>query len=182
MLPYSAAVTQQIGQAISALAASELFTDAQRRTLSVLCDTVDPVARAAGRRVRPGRVLGAGRLTPRRSARRSSSPCCGSGAPRRADRGPSPAARFAGRGGHGARDAAGSARADRPRVRRLGPEGLAGIVSLRGSDDEPVTTGCPTSGRAAIRTGTRSATRAPARPPSTSRSRFGSGAPLPRRR
>ncbi len=42
MLPYSAAVTQQMGQAISALAASEMFSDAQRRTLSVFCDTVIP--------------------------------------------------------------------------------------------------------------------------------------------
>ncbi len=42
MLPYSAAVTLQIGQAFSALAASDLFTDAQRQTLSVLCDTIVP--------------------------------------------------------------------------------------------------------------------------------------------
>jgi acyl-CoA reductase-like NAD-dependent aldehyde dehydrogenase/choline dehydrogenase-like flavoprotein len=42
MLPYSAAVTVQIGQAFSALAASDLFTDSQRRTLSVLCDTIVP--------------------------------------------------------------------------------------------------------------------------------------------
>ena len=42
MLPYSAAVTLQIGQAFSALAASDMFTDAQRRTLSVLCDTIVP--------------------------------------------------------------------------------------------------------------------------------------------
>ncbi|HEY7151027.1 MAG TPA: aldehyde dehydrogenase family protein [Solirubrobacterales bacterium] len=42
MLPYSAAVTQQLGQAFGALAGSDLFTDAQRRTLSVLCDTIVP--------------------------------------------------------------------------------------------------------------------------------------------
>jgi acyl-CoA reductase-like NAD-dependent aldehyde dehydrogenase/choline dehydrogenase-like flavoprotein len=42
MLPYSATVTQQMGQAVNALAASELFTDAQRRTLSILCDTLVP--------------------------------------------------------------------------------------------------------------------------------------------
>jgi acyl-CoA reductase-like NAD-dependent aldehyde dehydrogenase/choline dehydrogenase-like flavoprotein len=42
MLPYSAEVTQQIGQAVSALAASDLFTDPQRRTLAVLCDTFVP--------------------------------------------------------------------------------------------------------------------------------------------
>jgi acyl-CoA reductase-like NAD-dependent aldehyde dehydrogenase/choline dehydrogenase-like flavoprotein len=42
MLPYSATVTQQIGEAFSALAGSELFTDEQRRTLSVLCDTLVP--------------------------------------------------------------------------------------------------------------------------------------------
>ncbi len=42
MFPYSAEVTQQVGDAISALAVSELFTDAQRRTLLVLCDTLIP--------------------------------------------------------------------------------------------------------------------------------------------
>ncbi|MGH2925834.1 MAG: aldehyde dehydrogenase family protein [Solirubrobacterales bacterium] len=42
MLPYSPAVTQQVGQAISALAASEMFSNAQRRTLATLCDTVIP--------------------------------------------------------------------------------------------------------------------------------------------
>jgi choline dehydrogenase-like flavoprotein len=42
MLPYSAQVTLQIGQTIAALAASDLFTDVQRRTLTVLCDTFIP--------------------------------------------------------------------------------------------------------------------------------------------
>src|SRR5581483_5982589 len=42
MLPYSAAVTQQLGQAFSALASSELFSNSQRRTLSALCDTFVP--------------------------------------------------------------------------------------------------------------------------------------------
>jgi acyl-CoA reductase-like NAD-dependent aldehyde dehydrogenase/choline dehydrogenase-like flavoprotein len=42
MLPYSAPVTQRIGEAFSALARSELFTDDQRGTLSVLCDTLVP--------------------------------------------------------------------------------------------------------------------------------------------
>jgi acyl-CoA reductase-like NAD-dependent aldehyde dehydrogenase/choline dehydrogenase-like flavoprotein len=42
MLPYSAQVTQQIGETVAALAASDLFTDAQRQTLSVLCDTFVP--------------------------------------------------------------------------------------------------------------------------------------------
>jgi acyl-CoA reductase-like NAD-dependent aldehyde dehydrogenase/choline dehydrogenase-like flavoprotein len=42
MLPYSAQVTDQVGRTLSALAASDLFTDAQRRTLAVLCDTFVP--------------------------------------------------------------------------------------------------------------------------------------------
>ncbi len=42
MLPYSAQVTQQIGETVGALAASDLFSDAQRRTLAVLCDTFVP--------------------------------------------------------------------------------------------------------------------------------------------
>src|SRR5215208_6234750 len=42
MLPYSAPVTEQIGETVSALAASDLFNDAQRRTLAVLCDTFVP--------------------------------------------------------------------------------------------------------------------------------------------
>jgi acyl-CoA reductase-like NAD-dependent aldehyde dehydrogenase/choline dehydrogenase-like flavoprotein len=42
MLPYSATVTRQISQAFSALAGSDLLTDAQRRTLAVLCDTLIP--------------------------------------------------------------------------------------------------------------------------------------------
>jgi acyl-CoA reductase-like NAD-dependent aldehyde dehydrogenase/choline dehydrogenase-like flavoprotein len=42
MLPYSAQVTQQIGETVGALAASDLFTDPQRRTLAVLCDTFVP--------------------------------------------------------------------------------------------------------------------------------------------
>src|SRR5436190_5630407 len=42
MFPYSAAVTRQVGEAISLLATSELFTDSQRRTLLALCDTLIP--------------------------------------------------------------------------------------------------------------------------------------------
>jgi acyl-CoA reductase-like NAD-dependent aldehyde dehydrogenase/choline dehydrogenase-like flavoprotein len=42
MFPYSAQVTQQVGDAISLLATSEVFTDAQRRTLLVFCDTLVP--------------------------------------------------------------------------------------------------------------------------------------------
>jgi acyl-CoA reductase-like NAD-dependent aldehyde dehydrogenase/choline dehydrogenase-like flavoprotein len=42
MLPYSAQVTQQIADTVGALAASDLFSDAQRRTLTVLCDTFVP--------------------------------------------------------------------------------------------------------------------------------------------
>ena len=42
MFPYSAEVTRQVGDAISVLATSELFTDAQRATLLVLCDTLIP--------------------------------------------------------------------------------------------------------------------------------------------
>ncbi|MEO7198042.1 MAG: aldehyde dehydrogenase family protein [Solirubrobacterales bacterium] len=42
MFPYIGEVTAQVGEALSALAASELFTDAQRATLAVLCDTFVP--------------------------------------------------------------------------------------------------------------------------------------------
>ncbi len=40
--PYAAAVTEQVGQAMAALVTSELFTDAQRATLTAFCDTIVP--------------------------------------------------------------------------------------------------------------------------------------------
>ena len=40
--PYSAAVSQAIGESFAALATSDLFDDPQRATLSVLCDTFIP--------------------------------------------------------------------------------------------------------------------------------------------
>jgi acyl-CoA reductase-like NAD-dependent aldehyde dehydrogenase/choline dehydrogenase-like flavoprotein len=46
MYPYSAEVTEQIGAALSTLAASELFTDEQRRTLLAFCDTLVPALTA----------------------------------------------------------------------------------------------------------------------------------------
>ena len=42
MPPYSAIVTQQISDTLGALVTSDMFTDAQRRTLAVLCDTFVP--------------------------------------------------------------------------------------------------------------------------------------------
>jgi acyl-CoA reductase-like NAD-dependent aldehyde dehydrogenase/choline dehydrogenase-like flavoprotein len=42
MYPYSAAVTQQVGAVMSALATSELFDEVQRRTLLAFCDTLVP--------------------------------------------------------------------------------------------------------------------------------------------
>jgi acyl-CoA reductase-like NAD-dependent aldehyde dehydrogenase/choline dehydrogenase-like flavoprotein len=42
MYPYSAETTQQVGAAMSVLATSEVFTDAQRRTLLAFCDTLVP--------------------------------------------------------------------------------------------------------------------------------------------
>ena len=42
MFPYSAEVTQQVGGAIALLSTSDLFTDAQRRTLLAFCDTLIP--------------------------------------------------------------------------------------------------------------------------------------------
>jgi acyl-CoA reductase-like NAD-dependent aldehyde dehydrogenase/choline dehydrogenase-like flavoprotein len=42
MFPYSSEVTRQVGDAISLLATSEVFTDAQRRTLLAFCDTLIP--------------------------------------------------------------------------------------------------------------------------------------------
>jgi acyl-CoA reductase-like NAD-dependent aldehyde dehydrogenase/choline dehydrogenase-like flavoprotein len=42
MYPYSAEVTEQVGAVISALATSEVFTNAQRRTLLTFCDTLIP--------------------------------------------------------------------------------------------------------------------------------------------
>jgi choline dehydrogenase-like flavoprotein len=40
--PYSAAVSEAMGEAFAALATSELFSDAQRATLAALCDTFIP--------------------------------------------------------------------------------------------------------------------------------------------
>ncbi len=40
--PYAAAVTEQVGQAMAALVTSEMFTDAQRATLTAFCDTIVP--------------------------------------------------------------------------------------------------------------------------------------------
>jgi choline dehydrogenase-like flavoprotein len=42
MFPYSAQVTEMVGQTFALLATSDLFTDEQRRTLAVLCDTFVP--------------------------------------------------------------------------------------------------------------------------------------------
>ena len=42
MFPYSAEVTRQVGEVMSLLGASTVFTDAQRGTLLVLCDTLIP--------------------------------------------------------------------------------------------------------------------------------------------
>jgi acyl-CoA reductase-like NAD-dependent aldehyde dehydrogenase/choline dehydrogenase-like flavoprotein len=42
MFPYSAEVTQQVGEAIALLSTSDLFTDDQRRTLLAFCDTLIP--------------------------------------------------------------------------------------------------------------------------------------------
>jgi acyl-CoA reductase-like NAD-dependent aldehyde dehydrogenase/choline dehydrogenase-like flavoprotein len=42
MFPYSAEVTMQVAEAAGVLATSDLFTDAQRETLLVLCDTLIP--------------------------------------------------------------------------------------------------------------------------------------------
>jgi len=42
MFPYSAAVTQQVADAMGLLATSRLFSDEQRRTLLVFCDTLVP--------------------------------------------------------------------------------------------------------------------------------------------
>ncbi len=48
MLPYAGEVTAQISEAMSAFAASELFDDAQRATLTALCDTWVPSLEAPG--------------------------------------------------------------------------------------------------------------------------------------
>ena len=42
MFPYVGEVTAQVGEAMAAYAASELFDDAQRATLAVFCDTIIP--------------------------------------------------------------------------------------------------------------------------------------------
>ena len=62
MFPYIGEVTDQVGQALSALASSALFDDAQRATLAVLCDTWIPSLPAPAscqRRRGPDRLLGA---------------------------------------------------------------------------------------------------------------------------
>ena len=94
MFPYSAAVTEPIGQTVSALAASDLFTDAQRQTLSVLCDTFVPSLEPPEGEADP---TGSGRAPPRTSGspRRSRSAAPGERAGG-ADRGPAPAPGLAG--------------------------------------------------------------------------------------
>ncbi len=42
MFPYSAQVTGTVGQAFALLATSDLFTDAQRATMAIFCDTLVP--------------------------------------------------------------------------------------------------------------------------------------------
>ena len=110
MFPYVGEVTAQVGEALAALAASELFDDAQRATLAALCDTwvpsLDPPdgdgdptgfwARSAsdycgadGGRAGPAAIGGAGRAARRaaRAARRRSRTRAWPPRPRRSPRG-----------------------------------------------------------------------------------------------
>ncbi len=107
--PYSAQVTELIGQTFAALATSDLFSDEQRVTLRALCDTFIPS-------LEPPEDDRENAAFWRRSASDLSVPESRRGrAPRRrahrgADRRPPRNARLAGRERHGARDAARGAR------------------------------------------------------------------------
>ena len=120
MFPYSAQVTEIVGQTFALLATSDLFTDEQRRTLAVLCDTLIPSLAPPEGEDDP-RLLGAPATTsasPRRWRRRCSRPrsrasnatacaACLTLSPARAQR----------------RRPAGGTRGDRPRDQRRKPGG-----------------------------------------------------------
>ena len=130
MFPYSAEVTRQVGDAMRLFAASEVFTDAQRSTLLVLCDTLIPSVHRRPKTVSWRGPTGSAThmasgpgprrtwVSPRRSRWRSRS--------RRQPRRSSPAwlaARLARRTGNGPRRPARGPRAAHPRLRRLEPRG-----------------------------------------------------------
>ena len=156
--PYSAEASAAMGEAFALLATSELFSDAQRATLTALCDTfiprLDPPegetdehgfwARAASHAAIPRAVEIA---------------LLQAELPDEQVRGPAPAARRARRERHGGGDAARGARADRPRLLRAEP-GRARRRSPRcATSPRRSSTRCPISAPAATRAGTRSATR-----------------------
>ena len=168
MFPYSAQVTADDRRdAARALAASELFSDAQRATLAALCDTLIPSlepprgraairtgfwARAAShtRGARGDRDRAAAGRSPRRSRSRGCAAC----STRSAEKGWSPTTP------QEAREAIVHA------FMRLGPRGARrDLDALRGSDDDAVTTRFPTSAPAATRTGTAMGYPGPQAPP-----------------
>ncbi len=94
--PYSAVVSQTIGETFAALATSDLFDDAQRATLLALCDTFIPSLEPPdGRRGEP-RLLAPGRLAHGGPGGRRGGAAPGR-ARRRADRRAAPPPRLAGR-------------------------------------------------------------------------------------
>ena len=105
MFPYIGEVTAQVGEAMAALAASELFDDAQRATLAALCDTLDPLAptpaASGGAATRPA----SGRARPATTASPTAVEIAllQAGLPEEQLRGPARPARRARRPGHGRR-------------------------------------------------------------------------------
>ena len=177
MFPYSAEVSGQLAGGMALLATSDLFTDSQRRTLTVFCDTIVPSleppdgdadatgfwARAASHQGVPEAVEVALLQSPPPAEQVDGLRQLLDAL---ADSGLTPEAPQA------AREAIVLG------VEDSGPEALAGINALRGLA-RPCTTRCRTWAPAATRTGTCSATRGRSACPPTSRSRWRSAARRP---
>ena len=187
MFPYSAEVTQQVGDAISALATSELFTDAQRAHPARPLRHPDPVAAPALGQETDGAGDPHGFWA--RAASHLGVPeaieiaLAESAATEDELDGLRLAARLARRARDGRRDAARGPRAARSRLRRLGPRGARRASTPCAAWRCRSSTLCPTSARGEIRAGTRSAIRGrgASRPPSRSRSPFAAPRPEARR-
>ena len=76
MFPFSAQVTQQIGQTVQRARGQRPVLGRPAPHARRALRHLRPLARAPGGRRRPDRLLGARRLAPRASRRRSRSPCC----------------------------------------------------------------------------------------------------------
>ena len=129
--PYSAQVTEAVGEVFAALATSELFTDAQRATLIGALRHLHPGARGARGRRGAGRRSGPARRRTSAPPRGSRSRCCRPGSPR---------CRSPGCGRCSTRSPTQGMAASTPQEAREAivhafsedPEALAGIATLRG--------------------------------------------------